>query len=104
MSSPLTMIARLSPKPDKVEELRHILKSFVEPTRRERGCISYNLHEIDSVEGIVFVFYEVWRSQDDHQQHDKTPWISEFTAVAQEYLRCPEQVERLRMLSALPTT
>lgn len=98
MDSYVTMIARLAPKPEKVDELRQILQNFVRPTRAEAGCIAYHLHSYDD-HGTVFAFYEVWRSQADLDAHMKTPYISAFMERELALLRKPVEIERMKMLS-----
>ncbi|MFB9261966.1 putative quinol monooxygenase, partial [Bradyrhizobium erythrophlei] len=56
----LTLVAYLHAKPEKRLELEALLRSFVEPTRREPGCIEYHFHR-DAEDPDVFMFYENWR-------------------------------------------
>jgi quinol monooxygenase YgiN len=95
------MIARLAPKPDKVDELRKILQDFVRPTRAEAGCVAYHLHSYED-RGTVFAFYEVWRSQADLDEHMKTPYISAFMERELDLLQKPVEIERMTMLSHFP--
>ena len=37
------VLARITARPDKIEELRSLLLDLVKETRREKGCISYQL-------------------------------------------------------------
>jgi quinol monooxygenase YgiN len=39
----LRVIARVAAKADRVEQVRTILMGVVEPTRREPGCLGYQL-------------------------------------------------------------
>ncbi|MFD9574591.1 putative quinol monooxygenase [Streptomyces sp. NPDC059982] len=55
----------LRPRPERADEVRRILSSFVEPTRREPGNLQYHLHEHEDGR---FFLYEVWRSQEDLQR------------------------------------
>ena len=57
----LTVVAEVQAKPGKEEELRTTLMELIGPTRREDGCVQYDLHVHTSVPG-RFVFYENWTS------------------------------------------
>jgi quinol monooxygenase YgiN len=100
VDSYVTMIARLVPKPEKVEELRKILQNFVERTRAERGCVAYHLHSYED-HGTAFAFYEIWRSQADLDEHMKTPHISAFMERELDLLQKPVEIERMNLLSNL---
>ena len=59
---PLTVIAKLKAKSGREEQPREMLQSLVEPTRAEKGCISYDLHRSHE-DPRLFVFYESWQSR-----------------------------------------
>ena len=42
-AGPLRVIARIKAKSDAVSEVRELLCGLMEPTRKESGCISYEL-------------------------------------------------------------
>jgi quinol monooxygenase YgiN len=48
------------------------LRALVAPTRREEGCITYDLHRAAEIPG-AFLLHEVWASRRDHTRHTKTP-------------------------------
>lgn len=78
-SAQITIVASMRAKDGKREELRAALESLLEPTRAESGCVSYNLHEgID--DGSVFVFHEVWASQEQLGQHMQSPHLQQAMA------------------------
>ena len=62
------VVAKIKAKPDKVGELRAILSSLVEPTRREMGCISYEMLENRS-DSTDFTFVEEWADDATLQAH-----------------------------------
>ena len=71
-------LARIRPRPGATERLRSLLTELVGPTRREAGCIAYNLHEEHTPYGVTFSFYEIWRSQMDHAAHTVSPHLRMF--------------------------
>lgn len=73
----LTIIARILAKPEKKELVKEELIKLLEPTRAERGCINYNLHQDNENENL-FMFYENWESHDLWQQHMKNTHLVEY--------------------------
>ena len=55
------------------------LRALVGPTRKEDGCITYDLYR--SVEGpTAFMLHEVWASREDHTRHTNTPHFLRWNA------------------------
>jgi quinol monooxygenase YgiN len=59
--SQLTVIAKVLSKKEFLEDVKSELMKLIEPTRKEAGCICYNLHQ-DNEDPAVFIFYETWES------------------------------------------
>jgi quinol monooxygenase YgiN len=68
MAELLTVVAEVKAKPGKEAELRATLLELIGPTRREDGCVQYDLHVHSSDPG-RFVFYENWTSQETLARH-----------------------------------
>lgn len=66
-------------KPGEEQAVKDALQSLVEPTRKEPGCICYNLHQSKSDKS-KFMFYEQWASQAALDAHGKTPHITALGA------------------------
>ncbi|MER6144159.1 putative quinol monooxygenase [Streptomyces sparsogenes] len=81
--APLSLYGFLRPKPERAEEVRQLLSSLVEPTRREDGNLEYHLHEHE--DGRLFL-YEVWRSQEDLDRHNAREPLRGFLANLLDYL------------------
>jgi quinol monooxygenase YgiN len=64
-------------KPGKEQEVKEILQALVEPTRKEAGCLCYNLHEAKS-DKARFMFYEQWASQAALDAHSKAPHMKDL--------------------------
>ncbi len=54
--STLTIVAKIEAKSDKVELVKAELLKLIAPTRKEAGCIQYDLHQ-DNSNPAVFVFF-----------------------------------------------
>ncbi|GAA2662846.1 putative quinol monooxygenase [Streptomyces lunalinharesii] len=102
MHQPFTLVGTARPKPERAEELRDLLLSFVEPTRREPGCLEYHFHE-DRDEPGVFVFYEAWRSERDLDAHLALPHLRDFWEHRMEYLERDLEIRYLTMRSPYPS-
>lgn len=57
----LRVVARIQAKPDKIDQVRELLLELIEPTRREAGCITYELLQ-NRDDAADFTFVEEWAS------------------------------------------
>jgi len=69
------VVATVKAKPGQEEAVKESLLSLVEPTRKEPGCICYNLHQAKD-DKTQFMFYEQWASKAALDAHGKTPHLS----------------------------
>lgn len=91
MSEKITVVAHATAKKGKDKELSEVLQGLVAPTRAEKGCLNYDLHQ--SIENpCAFVFHENWTSQTALDAHLKTSHIAQATAAAQDFLVAPVQI------------
>ena len=60
-------------------QLEAELRALVAPTRREDGCITYDLHRAAEVPGAFFL-HEVWVSREHHTRHTQTPHFLRWDA------------------------
>lgn len=94
----VTIIAKITAKPGKEEELKNVLLSLIEPTRSEAGCINYNFHQ-DADNGAVFMFYENWASKQALDEHLQTPHLQGLVAKADDLFAAPLEVKFYEMLA-----
>ena len=58
----LTVIAQIKAKPGKEGQVRQELLSLVAPSRKDAGCLNYDLHQaLDNP--TLFLFHENWTSK-----------------------------------------
>jgi quinol monooxygenase YgiN len=88
----LTVVAEMKAKPGKEEALRAAVLALIEPTRKEEGCVQYDLHVHTSDPG-RFVFYENWTSQETLARHAASPHLTEFGRISAELLAEPARVQ-----------
>lgn len=77
MNTSLTIVARIEAGPGKSEQVKAALMGLIEPTRKEVGCIQYDLHQ-DNENPAVFLFYETWASRELWQAHMNAPHLVEY--------------------------
>ena len=58
----LTVVATFQARPGKEAELKNALIGLVAPTRKEPGCVNYDLHASPE-DASKFLFHENWTSQ-----------------------------------------
>lgn len=81
----LTVIAFMRAAPGKRDELRQALEELIEPTKKERGYVNYDLHQgIEDPDR--FFFYENWDSAADLDAHLAAPHLTAFAARIPELL------------------
>jgi len=67
----LRVVARVKARPNKVNELLSVLSSLVEPTRKEPGCLSYELMQ-NNEDPTDFTLIEEWQSNTALESHFAT--------------------------------
>jgi quinol monooxygenase YgiN len=75
----VTLIVHLRAREGQEYLLEAELRALVAPTRKEPGCIIYDLHRSADAPG-GFLFHEVWASRDAHTAHTKTPHFLRWNA------------------------
>jgi len=64
----LTIIARPTVDPDKLDNIKQAMLELVENTRKEEGCLRYELHQ-DNNQPNKLTFLETWESYELWQKH-----------------------------------
>jgi quinol monooxygenase YgiN len=95
--SQVAVVSISTAKPGQEAKLEAALRALVEPSRRDAGCITYDLHR-DIKDPSTFVFFEIWESLELLQAHGQAAHVVAFRGQA------PELVENsiLRFLDKLP--
>lgn len=70
----ITVVATFEARPGKEAELRNALIGLVTPTRKENGCVNYDLHASPEHPG-RFLFHENWTSKAALEIHLQSPHI-----------------------------
>ncbi|MEQ9022013.1 MAG: putative quinol monooxygenase [Pseudomonadales bacterium] len=73
----LTIIARPTVDPEKLDEVKLAMFDLVKETLKEDGCIRYELHQ-DNSEPNKLTFIEIWQSHELWQKHMDGEAVSKF--------------------------
>jgi quinol monooxygenase YgiN len=91
------VLALFTAAPGREEELERVLIQLVEPTRREAGCIRYDL-----VRGMgrsaELAFIEEWESMEALDAHSQAEHLRQVQAEAAPLMGAPASIERYRLI------
>jgi quinol monooxygenase YgiN len=93
------VIATFFPEVGKEDELERVLLEMIEPTRREPGCIRYDL--VRSLQGnssTELVFVEEWESAAALDAHGRTPHLLALRGKVKALIREQPRVSRYRQV------
>ena len=74
----LRVVARFKALPDSVDRLGSILVDLIEPTRKEQGCIVYELLQ-NKADPTDFTFVEEWQSESSLVSHEASEHVKGLT-------------------------
>jgi quinol monooxygenase YgiN len=75
----VTLIVILRAREGQETLLEAELRALVSPSRREEGCLAYNLHRCIDTPGALLL-HEVWASREAHTAHTYTPHFLRWNA------------------------
>jgi len=84
----LTVVAEMTALPGKEGALRQELLKLVEASRREEGCLQYDLF-VGADDPRLFIFLENWTSRAALDRHLQSPHIRAFANVSRELRETP---------------
>ena len=75
----VTLVVILRAKEGQAGLLEAELRALIAPTRREEGCLTYDLYRALEIPG-AFLLHEVWSTREHHRLHTKTPHFLRWDA------------------------
>jgi quinol monooxygenase YgiN len=75
----VTLIVILRAREGQETLLEAELRALVGPSRREQGCLTYNLHRAIDTPGALLL-HEVWASREAHTEHTHAPHFLRWNA------------------------
>jgi|688.fasta_scaffold409214_2 quinol monooxygenase YgiN len=94
----VTVVARLKAKVGLEDKVKQELLKLVEQTRKEVGCLNYDLH-VDKEDPGTFLFYENWVSEMALDNHFHTPHFVRLQGLKGELFAEPSQISIMKMIS-----
>ncbi|RVG63452.1 putative quinol monooxygenase [Sinorhizobium meliloti] len=86
----LTNVAYFTAKPGRAKDLGDELLHLVAPSRKEAGCLRYEIHQSNDVPGVWMVL-EDWRHASDFKMHMSTEYVQAFMVKVPDL--CVQDVE-----------
>lgn len=75
----MTLVVRLNAREGQEMLLEAELRALVGPTRKENGCVTYDLYRSAEAPS-AFMLHEVWACREDHSRHTNTPHFLRWNA------------------------
>ena len=75
----VALVVMMHAKPGQELLLQAELTALVRPTRKEEGCLAYDLHRSTDIPG-DFLFFEIWANREAHANHKRTPHFLRWNA------------------------
>ena len=70
----LTTVAEVKSQPGKEVEVKQLLAAQLQPTRKEKGCISFDRY-VSHDDNSLFVLIAVWESDEAWKTHTDSPGV-----------------------------
>lgn len=98
MTNKFTSIAILKAKAGKRDELHSALLQLIDPTRSEKGCLTYTLFEDEASSG-TFYMQEAFQDEAAFGFHKQTAHFQNFSKRMDDLMAEPIQLIRLNQVS-----
>lgn len=98
MTKQYAFILKAKTRPEMADAFENLFRPFVEPSRREPGCIEYHMLR-DQQDPTLFVFFEVWADKAALDVHAALPHMTAFAERRMDYLAQDFEFQRVDMLS-----
>jgi len=85
MPEMLIVCARIEAKKDKINYVKSEVVKLVKPTRKEKGCVQYILHQ-DILNPEVFMFFEKWEDDAACELHMKNSHTLKFVMAINKFV------------------
>lgn len=97
MRDTLYVIAKVQARPGKEETLKGLMQELVEPTKTEKGCLSYELFQ-DRKNPAVLTLVEQWESEADLNTHLGLPHMQKLFGQLQELVAAAPDISYFKKL------
>ncbi|WP_264213011.1 putative quinol monooxygenase [Leisingera thetidis] len=97
MTSPFQLIAKITPKPEHMEDVRQNILAILGQTRAEPGCLKFNL--LQGRDGDCFYLDEEWAGDEALAAHYAAPYIAPVFAKYEDWLAEPVEIHKMTPLA-----
>jgi len=87
----ITVVATFEARPGKEKELKEALLTLIAPTRKEAGCLNYDLHVSPEHPG-KFLFHENWTTKEALDAHLRAPHVAALLPRVGEICAAPPDI------------
>lgn len=84
----VVVAARITVRPDSVEAFIGLCKPLIEKTRRDKGCLRYELYQ-DPARPDIFFFYEEYADAAAKEYHARQEYMGEYRVRREPMLAAP---------------
>lgn len=91
-------MAEVTAKTEFISEVKSECLALVMPSRKEKGCIFYDLHQSTESPN-TFIFFESWETTEDLERHLESPPALVFDEKTAGMLIEPERIIYLEKIS-----
>jgi quinol monooxygenase YgiN len=93
----ITIVAKNLIKQGKAEEFKVLAERLINESRKERGCISYNLYE-DSNNCNILTFIEEWENEEVINLHNNS---EHFTSIVPKFAELKESQSEVNLYKVI---
>ncbi|MGH4121945.1 MAG: putative quinol monooxygenase [Clostridium sp.] len=93
----ITIVAKNSIKQGKTEEFKLLAEKLINESRKESGCISYNLYE-DSNNCNILTFIEQWENSEAIKLHNNS---EHFTSIVPKFAELKESQSEINLYKVI---
>ncbi len=94
----ITVVAKIEAKAGREKEVKEVLMALVPITRKEDGCMNYDLHQYNQHPG-QFLFYENWRDQASLDKHLASAHVQDLVKRSGVLLSKPAEIKLYQQIS-----
>jgi quinol monooxygenase YgiN len=93
----LRVVARIKARAETVSEVRELLSSLVEPTRKEFGCITYEFLQ-NTEDPTDFTFVEEWESDAALASHLASDHLEAIGPKLEPFVAAPPDIRKYSLV------
>lgn len=81
----LQTVSKIYVKEDQIDEFVEVFKGMIEPTKKEKGCIQYEMVQ-DEENPTILIVLEQWESREDFDNHMKSEHLGRIAPKMHEFM------------------